>query len=116
MFAVDVLTGAELWRGSTGGPGTFYSGTGYQGIAVAHDTLIVPSGTRLVAFRSAAAPPQIGLADRTVAPVDLGPVEPGPGATTNLYGNADHTGAVNLTRPAPPLRRRWQTTTTPRPR
>jgi outer membrane protein assembly factor BamB len=31
VFAVDVHTGAELWRGSTGGAGTGYSGTGYQG-------------------------------------------------------------------------------------
>ena len=80
MFAVDVHTGAELWRGSTGGPGTYYEDTGYHGLAVAHDTLIVPSGTRLVAFRSAAAPPQVGLADRVTPPVDVGPAEAGTGS------------------------------------
>ena len=111
VFAVDVHTGAELWRGSTGGPGTYYEDTGYHGLAVAHDTLIVPSGTRLVAFRSAAAPPQVGLADRVTPPVDVGPAQPQPGSTTNLYGDANHTGGVNLSQPAPPLRRRWQTAT-----
>ena len=91
-FALDLATGAEKWR--------TVSPAGH--LTAAQDTLLAVSGYRLIALRPASTPPQ--PARRTVFPaVDVGPA--GPATTTNLYVNADHTGAVNLAEPRPPLRR-----------
>jgi outer membrane protein assembly factor BamB len=102
LFVLDARTGAQLWQGAA----TLSAGR----LALAQDTLVVSSGSKLIGFRAAAAPPQVGLPDRTVAPVDVGPPAPSPGATTHLYVGADHTSAINLADPRPPLKRRWETT------
>ena len=54
------------------------------------------------------APPQPGPADSTPAPVDLGPPARCPARTTHAHVNAAHTAAINLSDPAPPLKRRWR--------
>jgi outer membrane protein assembly factor BamB len=106
VFAVDLATGEEIGR-ATIGAAPRYSVSGLSGIAVAQKTLVAPSATGLVALREAASPPQPGPDDTTPAAVDPGPPAPAPGATTNLHVDAGHTGAINLSEPAAPLRRRW---------
>ena len=100
LHALDLATGAEKWRTT--------SPTGQ--LTAAQNTLVAIAGYRIVALRPASAPPQTGPADRVTPPVDVGPPAPAPGATTNIYGNSDHTGAINLAEPRPPLRRRWTAT------
>ena len=98
--ALDLATGAEKWR--TTGP------TGQ--LTAAQNTLVAIAGHRIVALR-----PGLGAAaDRSDGPCHPAgrrrPARPAPGATTNIYGNSDHTGAINLAEPRPPLRRRWTAT------
>lgn len=84
------------------------SGQVSEGMAIAQGALVLSAGSVLTAIRGETAPAQPGPADATPAPVDLGPPAPLPGASTHAHVNAAHTAAINLSDPAPPLKRRWQ--------
>ncbi|MDA0181720.1 PQQ-binding-like beta-propeller repeat protein [Solirubrobacter phytolaccae] len=79
-----------------------------KGMAIAQGTLVLSTGSGVTAIRGVSAPTQPGPADSTPAPVDLGPPAPLPGASTHAHVNAAHTAAINLSDPAPPLKRRWR--------
>jgi outer membrane protein assembly factor BamB len=102
IHVLDLQTGATRWSGSVGENSTFL------GMAIAQGTLVVGTGRGLVAFRATGAPAQPGLAQVEPAPVDLGPLAPAPGATTNTNVDAAHSGGLNVSDPAPPLKRRWR--------
>ncbi|HEX7165386.1 MAG TPA: PQQ-binding-like beta-propeller repeat protein [Acidimicrobiales bacterium] len=105
LFVVDLRTGAEVWRTSL--PAASPIGrTNLPGMAIAQGTLLVASGTSLIAFRNAQEPPQPGEIDRGAAPVELGPQTTA--QTTNLQLDATHSGGVNATTPTPPLQERWR--------
>jgi outer membrane protein assembly factor BamB len=103
LHVLDLRTGATRWSGSLG-----ERQSAARGMAIAQNTLVIATGSGLVAMRSATAPVQPGLAETQPAPVDLGPPAPATTGTTNAQVNAAHTGAVNLASPAPPLQRRWR--------
>lgn len=106
VHVLDLRTGAKRWSGSVGTRDTFL------GMAIAQGTLVVGTGNGLVAFRAAGAAAQPGLAQVEPTPVDLGPIAPGRGATTNANVDPAHSGGLNVSDPAPPLTRRWKVNVT----
>jgi outer membrane protein assembly factor BamB len=108
VYGVRLADGTQSWRADTGAPVNTISGTPTS-LAVAEGTLLVPSGKRLIAYRSAAEPAESGGPEpAALAALELDPPVAGTGATTTFQGGPTHTGSLNVATPAPPLRERWR--------